>query len=105
MATGHHEAWGVGQPVWSAHTPQRVLITGGSGYFGSILRDRLSLAGHPVKCFDLLDSPDRPAAVAFVPGDIRDAHQVGRACEGADWIFHCVAQVPLARSAKLFNSV
>jgi nucleoside-diphosphate-sugar epimerase len=79
------------------------LITGGSGYFGSLLRDRLLAAGQPVRVLDLQDTPDRPAAVAFVQGDIRDPQAVAAACAHCDVVYHCVAQVPLAKDRALFQ--
>jgi nucleoside-diphosphate-sugar epimerase len=83
----------------------RVLITGGSGYFGSLLRDRLQANGTPVRVFDLSDAEDRVADVEFQRGDIRDASAVERAVAGCEVIYHCVAQVPLAKDRKLFHSV
>jgi len=81
------------------------LVTGGSGYFGCVLRDRLLAAGDEVRVLDLTDVSDRPAAVELVRGDIRDAETVRRACAGVDVIYHNVAQVPLAKSRELFQSV
>ncbi|MDB6121961.1 MAG: UDP-glucose 4-epimerase [Pedosphaera sp.] len=82
-----------------------VLITGGSGYFGSLLRDRLKAHGQAVRIFDLTDASDRTADVSFIAGDIRDETQVKKACDGCDVIYHCVAQVPLAKDKHLFQSV
>ncbi len=81
------------------------LITGGSGYFGSLLRDRLRARGQPVRVFDISDAEDRPADVAFVRGDVRDLAAVTAACEGCSTVYHCVAQVPLAKNKELFHSV
>ena len=81
------------------------LITGGSGYFGCLLRDRLLEQGWQVRVFDLVDADDRPEAVEFVPGDIRDAEGIRAVCAGADVVFHNVAQVPLAKNRDLFWSV
>jgi nucleoside-diphosphate-sugar epimerase len=81
------------------------LITGGSGYFGSLLRDRLRERGQPVRVFDLADATDRPADVSFIQGDIREAARVAEACAGCEVVYHCVAQVPLAKDRKLFHSV
>ncbi len=82
-----------------------VLITGGSGYFGSLLRDRLRARGQPLRVFDLVDATDRSADVSFAQGDIRDAARVQEACDGCDVVYHCVAQVPLAKDRRLFESV
>lgn len=81
------------------------LITGGSGYFGSLLRDRLRAHGQTVRIFDLSDADDRAGDVNFVRGDIRDEAQVKKACEGCEVVYHCVAQVPLAKDKHLFESV
>ena len=83
----------------------KALITGGSGYFGSLLRDRLHERGHSVRVFDLADAGDRQADVEFARGDIRDARSVTEACAGCDVVYHCVAQVPLAKDKELFQSV
>ncbi len=81
------------------------LITGGSGYFGSLLRDRLLAQGLAVKVFDRCDAEDRRPEVGFARGDIRDEAVVTKAVAGCDVIYHCVAQVPLAKDLELFHSV
>lgn len=81
------------------------LVTGGSGYFGSLLVRRLVAAGHDVRVLDLDDADDRPDNVELVRGDIRDADLVARAVAGCDVIFNNVAQVPLARNAHLLRTV
>ena len=81
------------------------LITGGSGYFGSLLRDRLLSQGKEVRIFDISDAEDRPASVAFSKGDIRDEASVLKVCKGSEVVYHCVAQVPLAKDKALFDSV
>lgn len=83
----------------------RALVTGGSGYFGSLLRDRLLARGAAVRIFDLVDATDRAPAVEFHRGDIRNAAAVEAACRGCEVVYHCVAQVPLAKDRALFESV
>jgi nucleoside-diphosphate-sugar epimerase len=84
---------------------KKTLVTGGSGYFGSILVKRLVQQGMNVTVFDLEDAPDRPAQTSFLTGDIRDPGIVSRACRGMNVVYHCVAMVPLAKDAKSFWSV
>ncbi|MGO1055782.1 NAD-dependent epimerase/dehydratase family protein [Crossiella sp. CA198] len=84
---------------------QTALVTGGSGYFGSLLVRRLRERGDAVRVLDLNDAADRPSDVDFVRGDIRDANAVEHACEDVEVVYHNVAQVPLARDAALFESV
>jgi len=86
-------------------TANVALITGGSGYFGSLLRDRLREHQQAVRVFDLADADDRAQGVSFIQGDIRDAARVAEAVAHCDTIYHCVAQVPLAKDKELFHSV
>jgi nucleoside-diphosphate-sugar epimerase len=81
------------------------LVTGGSGYFGSVLVRRLVAAGHHVRVLDLHDADDRPAGVEMIIGDIRDRAVVARALDGCDIVFNNVAQVPLAKDEHLLHSV
>ena len=83
----------------------RSLVTGGSGYFGSLLVDRLLGHGHDVRVLDISDDADRAADVEFVHGDIRDRSVVERAVDGVDTVFHNVAQVPLSRDLRLLRTV
>lgn len=79
------------------------LVTGGSGYFGSLLARQLVARGDTVRVFDVnpTDDPD----VEFLQGDIRDLDAVAAATAGVDVVYHNVAQVPLARDRELFDSV
>ena len=81
------------------------LVTGGSGYFGSLLVEHLLRAGHQVRVLDLNDADDRPPEVELVRGDIRHHAAVAEAVEGIDVVFHNVAQVPLAKDPYLLRSV
>jgi nucleoside-diphosphate-sugar epimerase len=83
----------------------RYLVTGGSGYFGSIVVQRLREAGHQVRILDLHDTDDRPAEVEFIRGDVRDRSVVEAAVEGCDVVMNNVAQVPLARDLDLLRTV
>lgn len=86
----------------------RALITGGSGYFGTVLAAAADAAGYDVRIFDL-NPPDSADFSGFevdhVAGDIRDRDAVRAACDGVDAVFHNVAQVPLAKDRELFESV
>lgn len=83
----------------------KVLVTGGSGYFGSTLRRMLRERGAEVRNFDLVPCDDLAVGESFMRGDIRDAEAVRHACEGVEIVHHNVAQVPLAKDRHLFESV
>ena len=81
-----------------------VLVTGGSGYFGTILVDQILAAGDRARILDV-NAPESREGVEVVVGDVRDRSVVEAACDGADVVMHNVAQVPLARDRELFWSV
>src|SRR5262245_1708704 len=85
--------------------PDRILVTGGSGYFGTVLASRAVEQGHEVRVFDLNPPDAAGPPVDFVAGDIRDRDAVRKACREVDVVFHNVAQVPLAKDRALFESV
>ncbi|HET9610949.1 MAG TPA: NAD-dependent epimerase/dehydratase family protein [Acidimicrobiales bacterium] len=86
-----------------------VVITGGSGYFGTILADLALAQGDRVRIFDLNPPEPRDAAVRdrvdHVAGDVRDLPALRDALDGADVVLNNVAQVPLAKDRQLFWSV
>jgi nucleoside-diphosphate-sugar epimerase len=86
-------------------TPRSVLVTGGSGYFGTVLVDQAVVQGDRVRIFDLNAPAPRDDAIEFVRGDVRDRAAVRAACDDVDVVLHNVAQVPLARDRALFHSV
>jgi nucleoside-diphosphate-sugar epimerase len=82
-----------------------VLVTGGSGYFGSVLAGQALARGDRVRIFDLNPPASTDGDVEYVAGDVRDRAAVRAACDGADVVLHNVAQVPLAKDRALFDSV
>lgn len=84
---------------------RNVLVTGGSGYFGSVLVEQLVAAGDRVRNFDVNAPDHHPAGVELAQGDIRDAAAVRAAVDGVDVVFHNVAQQPLAKDRELIESV
>jgi nucleoside-diphosphate-sugar epimerase len=83
---------------------RRILITGGAGYFGSILADLALARGDEVRVLDL-NAPEPRPGLESVVADVRDADAVRAACEGVDVVLNNVAQVPLAKDRELFWSV
>jgi nucleoside-diphosphate-sugar epimerase len=82
-----------------------ILVTGGSGYFGSVLAAQALARGDAVRIFDINPPGPELDAAEFVRGDVRDEDAVRGACDGVDVVFHNVAQVPLAKDRALFDAV
>jgi UDP-glucose 4-epimerase len=75
-----------------------VVVTGGTGFIGSHLVERLAAAGDDVTVFDVAPpAPQLPAAVRrsrHVLGDVRDAASLGLAIRpGVDLVYHLAAVV------------
>ena len=83
----------------------RHLVTGGSGYLGSLIVSRLLARGDDVRVLDLWVDPALPAAVEVVEGDVRDAGAVAAAMDGVDVVHHNAALVPLAKAGGQFWEV
>jgi CDP-paratose 2-epimerase len=88
-----------------------VLITGGAGFIGSNLADRLATEGLPVTVFDSLSRPHvernlfwlhhrHGARVTMQCADVRDALAVRQAVAGAQAVFHFAAQVAVTASLE-----
>ncbi|HET9721278.1 MAG TPA: NAD-dependent epimerase/dehydratase family protein [Solirubrobacteraceae bacterium] len=73
----------------------RVLVTGGSGFIGSHVVDRLRARGHEPVIYDLRPSPWHPAsgpdAVETVLGSITDREALERALVTCDAVAHLAA--------------
>ena len=85
----------------------RVLVTGGAGFIGSHLADRLLADGHEVRALDDLDPQvheggARPdylnPAVELVVADVRDHDALGKAMDDADAVVHFAAAVGVGQS-------
>lgn len=78
----------------------RFLITGGCGFIGSHLADRLVAGGHQVRILDNLSSGRRenaPEEAELVIGDVTDADIVADCVAGMDGIFHLAAIASVSR--------
>ncbi len=70
----------------------RVLVTGGSGFIGSHVVDRLVAHGHEPCIFDLVPSRYHAASeVEYVPGNLVDQDSVQAAVRGCDAVVHLAA--------------
>ena len=89
--------------------PRPVLVTGGAGFIGANLADRLAGAGHAVTIYDVLARPGvernldwlrerHGARITHVHADIRDTDRLAAAVEPAKAVFHLAAQVAVTTS-------
>src|SRR5262249_45620205 len=84
----------------------RVLVTGGAGFIGSFVVDRLLAAGHAVRVLDNLDPQGHPAGppaylatgAELVRGDVRDRALLDRSVADADAVVHAAAAVGVGQS-------
>jgi CDP-paratose 2-epimerase len=93
----------------SGPSDRPILITGGAGFIGSNLADRLAGDGHRVLVYDALSRPGVERNLAWlqsrhgerivpVVADIRDTAQLREAVRGAAAVFHLAAQVAVTTS-------
>ncbi len=74
---------------------REVLVTGGAGFFGGLLKRRLLAEGFAVTNIDLVRDEDVDPALTSVQGDIRDAELLTRmfAEHKFEAVFHCAAML------------
>ena len=88
---------------WSG---KKVLVTGGEGFIGSHLTERLVREGADVRVLALYNpfgrygwlDPEVHTSVELLPGDVRDAERVAGAVEGCDVVFHLAALIGIPYS-------
>jgi UDP-glucose 4-epimerase len=81
--------------------PMRILITGGAGFLGAALANRLVKEGHTVLALDDLTAGDprrlSPAAL-LTRGDVRDVPKLWTLLQGVDCVYHLAARVRVPES-------
>ena len=87
------DAW---QTVLVARTRMNILVTGGAGFIGSHLAEKLLSAGDHVRVVDDLSTGKRENlprhdALDFIEGDIRDAELMDRCTTGMHAVVHLAA--------------
>jgi len=84
----------------------RVLVTGGAGFIGSHVVERLLRHGYRVRVYDSLveqvhgvtPAPDLSDDAELVVGDVRDANRLTGALRGVDSVIHLAAEVGVGQS-------
>jgi len=85
-----------------------ILVTGGAGFIGSHIVDRLLDEELKVRVLDNLSTGEKKSlaqhknkkSFQFIEGDIRNVDQVKKAVEGVDAIIHEAALVSVTRSVE-----
>jgi len=86
-----------------------ILITGGAGFIGSNLSDRLAGDGHEIIVYDALSRPGvernlvwlkqrHGSRITHILGDVRDEDELVRAAAEVSAVFHMAAQVAVTTS-------
>lgn len=84
----------------------KILVTGGAGFIGGHLVDRLVSEGHSVRIYDNLEPQVHGGKVPdylnqdaeFIQADICDEAQLDKALEGVEVVFHKAAMVGVGQS-------
>lgn len=79
----------------------KFLITGGAGFLGSALANRLAAVGHNVCVLDDLSAGDPvqlDAKVSFTRGDVSDVPRMWTLLQGVDCVYHLAARVLVPES-------
>jgi len=88
-----------------------VLITGGAGFIGANLADRLAADGHTVVVYDALARAGvernlrwlarrHPARISVALADLRDEAAIADCVRGAEAVFHLAGQVAVTTSME-----
>ena len=89
----------------------KVLVTGGAGYIGSVLVDRLISEGHQVNVIDDLSNSyaeNIHKDAVFIEGSILDKNILNDALDGVEAVFHLAAKIRVEEGESkpdLYNSV
>lgn len=81
----------------------KILVTGGGGFVGGYIVERLLARGYAVRSIGRSPQPQLVAkGVEVVCGDLTDATAVSAACEGVDAVFHVAARAGVWGSWESF---
>jgi len=79
---------------------ENILVTGGLGFIGSHLSEKLIASGYTVKILDCKKDPIFKPNCAVLSGDITNEALVHKALASVDTVFHLAAQVSVVHSVE-----
>jgi nucleoside-diphosphate-sugar epimerase len=93
------------RPTKRGQTPFTFLVTGGAGFIGSHIVDRLLEDGHKVRVLDDFSTGraqniQADAGVDILEGSIMDTQLLARSMKGIDFVLHQAAIPSVARSIE-----
>ena len=74
----------------------KILVTGGSGFIGSHITDKLIEKGHKVKIYDL-DTPKYDQKCDYIKGDVLDLYRLIQESRDHEIIYHLAAEANVNR--------
>ena len=86
---------------------KKILVTGGAGFIGSFLADKLISQGHSVRIYDNLEKQVHPTGkppdylnpeAEFVIGDVTDRAVFSKALKDIEVVFHMASCVGVGQS-------
>lgn len=83
----------------------KVLITGGAGFLGLHLANKLAAQGHALTLVDIADYDPAEYApgIRFENGDVRDVKRMYALMEGQDAVIHAAAALPLWKPSEIIS--
>ncbi|HUX49957.1 MAG TPA: NAD-dependent epimerase/dehydratase family protein [Spirochaetia bacterium] len=86
----------------------KCFVTGGAGFIGSSMIDRLLADGHQVCCYDnmssgqerFLENARKSADFTFILGDLLDAEKLKASMAGCDIVFHFSANADVRHGSE-----
>jgi UDP-glucose 4-epimerase len=86
----------------------KCFVTGGAGFIGSSMIDRLLADGHEVTCYDnfssgqerFLENAQKNGRFTLVRGDLLDEDEVKRSMAGNDMVFHFAANADVRHGSE-----
>ncbi|ETR68253.1 MAG: UDP-glucose 4-epimerase [Candidatus Magnetoglobus multicellularis str. Araruama] len=85
---------------------KKVLITGGAGFIGSHIADKMLAHNYHVRIYDNLSTGNMANIlpikdhIEFIESDIRNYDQLSKAMKGCDLVFHEAAEVSVPKTIK-----